>query len=249
MAENNPFAGLTYNDFRRMARDEKLSRHEKVGFPNDYREGRESDIFADVISKLDSIGGSQKKVLEIGPGCSLLPIMLADLCVEQNHKLIFIDNLEMLSLLPERDYIIKCPGRFPEVHNLEKVCSGGIDCIIIYSVIQYVFAESNLWAFLDRALSLLRPQGELLLGDIPNVTMRKRFFSSETGIQCHKEYTGSDESPEVEFNKIEPGCIDDSVVLAILSRARLQGFHAWVLPQSPSLPMANRREDILIRRP
>jgi len=53
----------------------------------------------------------------------------------------------------------------------------------------------------------------------------------------------------VHFNRLEPGQMDDSVVLALLARARAQGFHAWVLPQASELPMANRREDILIRRP
>lgn len=43
--------------------------------------------------------------------------------------------------------------------------------------------------------------------------------------------------------------MDDTVVLSILSRARAQGFHAWVVPQGEGLPMANRREDILIRKP
>ncbi|MDA8632103.1 hypothetical protein N9L29_05380, partial [Litoricolaceae bacterium] len=86
-------------------------------------------------------------------------------------------------------------------------------------------------------------------GDIPNVTMRKRFFSSQAGFQSHREYTGRDEKPEVNFNRLEIGQMDDSVVLAILARARAQGFHAWVMPQSSSLPMANRREDILIRKP
>jgi hypothetical protein len=51
------------------------------------------------------------------------------------------------------------------------------------------------------------------------------------------------------FNRLEPGQMDDSVVLALLARARAQGFHAWVMPQAVDLPMANRREDILIRKP
>jgi hypothetical protein len=39
------------------------------------------------------------------------------------------------------------------------------------------------------------------------------------------------------------------VVFALLQRARLAGFDAYVLPQDPALPMANRREDVLIIRP
>jgi hypothetical protein len=39
------------------------------------------------------------------------------------------------------------------------------------------------------------------------------------------------------------------VVFAVLQRARAAGFHAYVLPQPAHLPLANRREDILIVRP
>jgi hypothetical protein len=124
-----------------------------------------------------------------------------------------------------------------------------VDAIVAYSVIQYVFAEGNLWDFIDRCLSLLNDGGEIFLGDIPNVTMRKRFFSSSDGVRVHQAYTGKQEVPEVVFNRPEPGRIDDSVVLSVLARARAAGYHAWVLPQGEALPMANRREDILIRKP
>ena len=43
--------------------------------------------------------------------------------------------------------------------------------------------------------------------------------------------------------------IDDAVVFSILGRARAAGFDAYVVPQAPDLPMANRREDILIMSP
>ena len=55
--------------------------------------------------------------------------------------------------------------------------------------------------------------------------------------------------PEVRFNTLDRHKIDDSVILSLLNRARSQGFDAYVLPQRPDLPMANRREDVLIRRP
>jgi hypothetical protein len=59
----------------------------------------------------------------------------------------------------------------------------------------------------------------------------------------------TDEAPCVEFNKVEHDQIDDAVVMSLIQRARAQGFDAYVLPQSQALPMANRREDILIVRP
>lgn len=250
MSDKIPFQELTFDKFRELAQSEQLSHHEKVGFPNEYREGKEELIFADVLAKLRSLEGAGKTILEIGPGCSRLPMMLADVCKERGHELHFVDSLEMLAQLPEEEFISKWQGRYPDdVDTLFAQLSGKVDTIIAYSVIQYVFAEGNLWDFLDRTLSLLADGGEILFGDVPNTTMRKRFFSSAAGIRCHREYTGRDELPEVRFNQLEPGQMDDSVVLSILSRARAQGFHAWVMPQGEGLPMANRREDILIRKP
>lgn len=233
-----------------LAQSPQLSLHEKVGFPKECREGKEELIFADVLAKLRPLECEGKTVLEIGPGCSNLPRMLAAVCKVKGHRLHFVDSPEMLVQLPEDEFIRKWPGSYPnEVGSLFAQLIGKVDTIIAYSVIQYVFAEGNLWDFLDRTLSLLADGGEILLGDVPNTAMRKRFFSSSAGIRCHREYTGRDELPEVRFNQLEPGQMDDSVVLSVLSRARAQGFHAWVVPQMEGLPMANRREDILIRKP
>jgi len=47
---------------------------------------------------------------------------------------------------------------------------------------------------------------------------------------------------------LEPAQIDDGVILGLIARMRAAGLHAFVLPQGPGLPMATRREDILIMR-
>ena len=250
MSEANRFAQLDFEAFRQLAGVEGLSRHEKVGFPDSYRDGKEAAIFADMCAKLPSLQKRACHVLEIGPGCSALPMMLADLCAQQQGRLILVDSAEMLALLPDAPHVHKVPGAFPEaLASQMEALRGQLDTIVAYSVVQYVFAEGSLWRFLDRCFALLADGGELLLGDIPNTTMRKRFFASTAGEASHRAYTGTDEKPMVAFNVPEPDQIDDAVVFGILTRARAQGFHAWVLPQAAALPMGNRREDILIRKP
>jgi hypothetical protein len=249
MSNKVNFDDLTFDKFRELAAAEGLSHHEKVGFPNEYREGKEEAIFTDMLAKVRTLRQNQPIVLEIGPGCSQLPVMLADLCAGRQGEVHFIDSQEMLQHLPDAAHVHKWPGRYPEVPGLFEALTGRVDTIIAYSVIQYVFAEGNLWDFIDRSLALLKDGGEIFLGDIPNITMRKRFFSGNEGIRTHQQFTGSDERPSVQFNQLETGRMDDSVVLAVLARARAEGYHAWVVPQSADLPMANRREDILIRKP
>ena len=68
-------------------------------------------------------------------------------------------------------------------------------------------------------------------------------------MRFHQSFTGTAEPPVVQHQAIETGFLDDAVLLALVMRARAAGFHAWLVPQDPQLPMANRREDLLVERP
>ena len=243
------FSDIGFEDFRRMAQDDSLSQYEKIGFPDEYREGKEPAIFEDIQSKVHNLSATTQTVLDIGPGCSDLPRMLMDLCQRQGHKLVLVDSSEMLARLPDASFVEKVPAYYPKCDVLFAKYGGKTDVILCYSVLHYIFAESNLWKFLDRSLELLKHGGQMLIGDIPNASKRKRFFSSPAGVSFHKAFTGKNEDPPVEFKIIEHNKIDDSVILAMISRARKAGFDAYVVPQRSDLPMANRREDILITRP
>ncbi|HEY0006598.1 MAG TPA: hypothetical protein VGB17_17585 [Pyrinomonadaceae bacterium] len=251
MSPNNyqRFENLAFDDFRRMAKDDSLSRYEKIGFPDAYREGKEELIFQDITAKLSSLNSSHKTVLEIGPGCSELPLMLIELCRRNGHTLMLVDSEEMLAQLPDEPFIKKIAAYYPRCEDLFAEFHERVDVILAYSLLHYVFVESNLWEFLDKSLGLLAHAGEMLIGDIPNVSKRTRFFSSPAGIKFHQDFTGTEETPEVVFNQIERQRIDDAVILSLIMRARNAGFDAYLLPQADALPMANRREDILIRRP
>lgn len=243
------FARLGFDDFRALAGDESLTPNEKVGFPESYRAKKEGAILADLIAKLPRLAEKNRIVIDIGPGCGDLARVFVDHCELQAHELVLIDSEEMLALLPDSACAKKVTAYYPQCPQVFQEYAGKVDAIVVYSVFQYVFAEGNAWDFVDRSLSLLAPGGRLLLGDIPNITRRKRFFASETGIRFHQAFTQTDEVPQVDFNVLEPGNIDDSIVLAVVARARASGFDAYVVPQADDLPMANRREDILIVRP
>lgn len=238
-----------FKEFAKMANDRKLSPNQKIGFPDSYREGYEQIIFNDILYKVNNLGAEKNIVLDIGPGCAALPRLLIEHCKNNQHELIFLDSQEMLNLLPDQKGITKIAGFYPACAEQLSPWKGRINAIICYSVLHYIFKEAAFWKFIDISLGMLSPGGQLLLGDIPNVSKRKRFFSSDNGIRFHQEFMQTMERPVVLFNRIEEDLIDDTVVMAILQRARTQGFDAYVLPQPPCLPMANRREDILIVRP
>jgi hypothetical protein len=244
------FASLTFTDFQKMASDDSLTCYEKIGFPNAYRQNSEEYIFADILSKLTRLQQQNQVVLDIGPGCSRLPIQLIELCRKKNHQLFLIDSEEMLNQLPDEKFITKIPALYPTgckkfILDQQK----NIDVILSYSVLQYVFVEGNLFEFLDDSLSLLKDGGQFLVGDVPNSMKRKRFLESAQGIQYHQQHYDAHTLPKIKYNTLEPQQIDDAVVMAILQRCRNYGFDAYIMPQMANLPMANRREDILIVKP
>lgn len=249
MINPNSFVNLTFEDFRRLATEDNISKYERIGFPDAYRAGFEEVIFSDIRSKLSNLNSHQCQVLDIGPGCSDLPRMLIKLCSEKNHNLTFIDSAEMLEHLPDEIFIDKIAALYPNCPDTVSRLQGKVDAILCYSVLHYILVDTAFFRFLDTSLSLLTPGGQMLIGDIPNVSKRKRFFASATGIHFHQEFMKTTDQPNVVFNQIEHDQIDDAVIFALIQRARLAGFDAYVLPQNPTLPMANRREDILIIRP
>lgn len=247
--DSGKFAFLTFEDFKRFAKDDTMSRYEKIGFPDRYRKGTEKDIFEDIKSKLKKVTEKNKVILDIGCGCSDLAFMMIEICEKNNSKLLLVDSDEMLSLLPNKPFVEKYSCRFPDCQDLLKKYKAKVDALLIYSVIHHIFLEANIFDFIDKACTLLNDGGEILIGDIPNVSKRKRFFSSKTGIRYHQEFTGRRDIPKVEFMSIEEKKIDDGVVFSILQRYRNFGFDTYLLSQKKNLPMANRREDVIIRRP
>ncbi|MFN3521627.1 MAG: hypothetical protein ACK4YQ_05220 [Phenylobacterium sp.] len=242
---------LDFAGFRELAQNPHLSLNEKIGFPDSYRAGYEAAIFADILAKLPALSdGRDKTVVDIGPGCAGLPRMLTELCGERGHRLVLVDSPEMLDLLPQGDGVIACPGLFPaNAAQVAAAAANGVDVLLCYSVLHYIYVDSNLFDFIDAVVDLLAPGGRALIGDIPNHSKRRRFFASETGRRFHADFTGSSEPYEVKFNETVPGKIDDAVLTALVQRAQAAGCDAYLLPQDPGLPMANRRDDLLIMRP
>jgi hypothetical protein len=239
------FDGLTFDAFRRLALDSTLSDSERVGFPDALRAGTEARILESIADALGLDKARELVVVDIGCGCSLLVRGLIELCRDRGHELVLVDSDEMLSQLPNTA-ARKVPGRFPDMAAQLDGYLGRADAVVVYSVLHHVFIEASVFEFVDAALSLLAPSGVMLIGDIPNVSKRTRFFSSEAGAAFHRAFMSTD--LDIEINAFERGKIDDAVVLALVARARAQGFDAYIIPQPDDLPLANRREDILMRR-
>lgn len=238
----------SYDGFREAARDPARSVYGKIGFPDSYREGKEAAILSDIRSKVTNLDLAGQVVVDIGSGCSPLTVALIEHCCVREQRLFLIDSPEMLDQVDDARCAQTTPGRFPFDHrdfvarNERKV-----DVVIVYSVLQYVLAEGNLFEFLDSAVSLLSHGGQLLAGDLPNESMRSRFAKSPAGADYMLAISGPPAGAHADA--VSPEKFDDSIILPLLARYRDAGLHAYLVPQAADLPMANRREDLLLVRP
>ena len=226
-----------------------LKPYEKVGFSAKHRENKEKNIFPDIINKLNL--KKKKIVLDIGCGCSQPTYDLINFVSAIKGHAVLVDSAEMLNNIVVEDtqkekFFTKIPCKFPECYQeIKNAFPDGFDAINVYSVLQ-IIVNTNIIFFIDRATELLKKGGELLLGDIPNETKKRRFLNSDFGKSFHKKWAG-DEPPTIKpFEKVN--YFDDSLILQILLRYRLMGYETYLLPQKENLPLCYTREDILIKK-
>ncbi|MBS0363050.1 MAG: class I SAM-dependent methyltransferase, partial [Proteobacteria bacterium] len=238
-----------FDRFRDLALDPSLSINQKMDGVDDSRDGYDAAIWASILDVLPRLNAPDADVLDIGPGCGGVARSMIALAEAQGHRLTLVDHAEMLALLPDSPAAIRVPGRFPEGLAASPQADASYDVILAYSVLQYVIVDANPFAFIDAALARLKPGGALLVGDAPNFSKLRRFLSSEAGRTHHYAYMKTDQPPDVPAFALLKDRIDDGVMLGLVSRARLAGFDAYLLPQPETLPFARWREDLLIRRP
>ncbi|MEP0984482.1 class I SAM-dependent methyltransferase [Ekhidna sp.] len=240
---------LDFNKFKTLANDSNLSVNEKIGFLNSDRSGLNEFILEDIIRKNPSMNKRGSRILDIGSGCGELTELLAKHCIKKKCKLMLIDSKEMLDQTKIDVNIDKRAGYFPnDFEEFINKHTNFWDVIIVYSVFHYVLIEGDIYKFIESALTMLRSGGTLMIGDIPNLSKRNRFFQSDQGLKYHQEYSKDKSKPEMKGMSLQDRRFDDGLVFSILMRYRNLGYETYLLPQSEKLSMSNRREDILIKK-
>ena len=246
-------AELSYEAFRALAQNPHLSANERIGFPDTYRSGFDRQIFEDILTKLPVLtDGTPKTVVDIGAGCGQLATMLIEWCADHHHNMVLVDSKEMLAHLQNcPSSMRKVEGKYPDCLSSVREALGirGADAILCYSVLHYLYRDANVFDVLDSTMELLASGGIALFGDIPNESKRRRFFASSSGKAFHRKFMNTDKDPVVHFNTPCNGKIDDSFLAACVARAQASGCHAYVIPQPEGLPMSNRRDDLVIKKP
>ncbi len=240
---------FSYETHEQLAKNPHITGYERVGFPSHYREGRDEFIVTDIINKLEFTNKSNGSFLDIGCGASPLTTLLLEKCHDYHINPVLNDSAEMLACVESKRPYQQVVGRFPQIwDDCMKKSPLGYDMILSYSVLQLVHTDGNIFDFLNAIISALKIGGYALIGDIPNQSKRKRFFSSDTGIAFHKEFMNTNQAPTLQYGQVERGMIDDTILQALINHAQLAGCNAYLVPQAENLPFANRRDDLIIRK-
>lgn len=88
-----------------------------------------------------------------------MPLILLKQAEENNNNIFFIDSDEVLEKIPSSKNLTKIPAFYPKCYNFIKEYKEKFDAILVYSVLQYIFVETNIYEFLDTTLSLLKISG------------------------------------------------------------------------------------------
>ena len=157
----------------------------------------------------------------------------------------------MLAHLPDEPFVRKVPGCFPrDAGELLDEFAGRVDAILAYSVLQYVFVEAaavRLRRCVPGAAGPRRAAADRRRAEREQakaVLRVRRRGPLPPGVHRDGRCPGRVvQRAGARRRSTTPWCWRSS------ARARAAGFDAYVVPQAADLPMANRREDILIVAP
>lgn len=241
------FDNLSYSTFKMMAKDHNLTKNEKIGFPKIYRDNLDEVIFNDMLKKIPNLNKANQTILDIGCGCGTLIDLLLKHCNKMQSTIHLNDSKEMLSLLPDGSDIIKWNGKFQDNSLMHNTLHHKLDVIICYSVFQYIINDISTKKFINLLKPLLKPGGQVIIGDIPNFSSKLRFLNTKEGKEYYKNVNPSILKNNYKFSKNEKK-IDDRLIIKFLSLSKDISFNAWLMPQVPQLPLSNRRDDIIIEK-
>ena len=216
------------------------------------QESAETRIPIDVAAKLEL--AKSDRLLEIGCGAGGLLIPLSAHVSDGTG----VDHPNLLDLMSQRagySNIHAVPGNFLDVE-----LDGPFDKILIYSVLHCLEDLDQLHRFMDKALALLKPGGRMLLGDIPNRDLKKRFLASESGKQFEAawrqamETSGEISSDAHQFLAENAATLrtlsfDDNSIAHLVSWLRGRGTNAYWVRQPVDLPFGHTREDVVVLKP
>ena len=225
--------------------DSAISNVEKFGRYHLQKED-EKRIVLEIIDKLKI--NATDSLLDIGSGTGNLSIPLSFFC----SNLIALVNPNVIKVLKGRS---KGKENFDFISGdfLNTKINNKFDKILIYSILHYLKDDAKVFEFIDKAISLIADGGKLLLGDIPNVSLKTRFINSSFGKKFANKWNtklnlNKINNPiiKAEINDEQTPIFDDKLMLDMIEHIRSKNYNAYLMPQPSNLPFGYTCEDILV---
>ena len=237
---NTSFEDLQYNN----------NLFDRAGRPKTNGKINYNVIFNDIINKLQL--SSDSSLLDIGCGSSKLTQKIINYSKKNKIRLTLNDIDPVIKFLKKNNKeknIKYVSGLFHKIKMTKK-----FDYIIIYSVIHYV---QNPVLFLSKAFKMLKNNGRILIGDIPNINKKARFIMSKKGRIFESKYRNKkinkipiykDYNDFIKKNKHLRNDINDNIICKLFNVYRKKNCNFYILEQNKNLPTCFTREDILIEK-
>jgi len=203
------------------------------------------DIIYDISTKLEL--NKNDKLFDIGCGSGKITNSLSRLV----KKTSAIDHPNIINSISHKNI------EFIKGDILKKDLSNKkFDKILIYSLVHYLKNITEFFKLIKKSLHLLKKNGIILIGDIPNIDKKKRFKKSINFKKINNEWKSNNlklitlekeikNKLEIDKNVIK---INDKLIFDILKKYTNHKSECYLLSQSEKLPMNNTRVDILIRK-
>lgn len=235
---------ISYENYKKRAGNKGLNDTEIAGRYG-FQVIEERRTIRDIINKLDIQATDNLLDIGCGPGNLLIPLsfFVSEACG--------IDNDAAIErLLHKSENLKNIRGIAGNFLDIDIADTQRYSKILIYDVIQYLSSHEDVEIFLSKALSLLKQDGKMLIGDIPNTDKKRRYENSPEGrlqIDAWKKKIAESNEPQLDL-PVDPDLVktNDNLYISILAIARKKGFESYLLPQPDGLAFNKTRDDILI---
>ncbi len=211
--------------------------------------GAEARIVDDVLRKLSLCATDHLLDIGCGVGTLLLPLS------QHVKKIIGVDHPAIIERLRTAPHPANC--EFVAGHWLRDTFAiAPVEKIVAYSVVHYLASMNEVIAFITKALACLQPSGRLLIGDLPNDSLRDRFARTAFGQQFTAEFQSQRVAQAAREEVVRDAMLaaqpvescaifTDERIAEIVRHFRTCDIDAQRLPQPVDLPFGYTREDLL----
>ena len=203
-------------------------------------------MFKDICEKL-SISKSDD-IFDIGTGDGRIINYLSKRCKSATT----IDSKEIINNTNRSKKVTYLSGN---IHEEGKKIKRRFDKILVYSVVQYFHNINEVITFIKLCLKLLKDEGTILIGDIPNQDMDLRYQKtkkykklSKIFDKKRKTYLTKLEEDFFSNNKVKTIQFSDKILISFLKKFNTLKYESYILPQNDNLPYSVKRVDFLIKK-